>query len=398
MSDYFLMHKDIIVAALKIDEMGTIEKVSNNINKSYIPLGGKKSPDELKRWWKSRTAFTKDYYKGKFIDISPTQILIKSYGLSLSDSYWIKPVNDSRTWNDVNLYDNNFVDIFGMYSFKKHINIKYPVLSPVASKGDLAKEWIIDENNERCLIKGNNSNSCIQSINEAFASFLHKKQNKQEYTPYYLKKIKVNEYNTIGCICKNFTDKFLEFVPAIDIIQADKKPNDKSTYEFYISQCVKYGMNEKKVRDFLEYQIVTDVILSNTDRHLNNFGILRDTSTLKFIKNAPIFDSGNSMFYDKIRMIDKIDTSNIVVNSFKTNEKAMLKLIKNSNIIDFSKLPTYSEFVDFYKIDEVLDISIIDKMYEKYQSKINIVKERFQEIELNNNLIKIKSKKNDLEL
>ena len=37
---------------------------------------------------------------------------------------------------------------------------------------------------------------------------------------------------------------------------------------------------------------MTDFVLTNTDWHLNNFGVLRDSKTLKFIGIAPIFDSG----------------------------------------------------------------------------------------------------------
>ena len=43
---------------------------------------------------------------------------------------------------------------------------------------------------------------------------------------------------------------------------------------------------------------MTDYLFSNVDRHLNNIGILRDPNSLKFIDFAPIFDSGNSMFYN----------------------------------------------------------------------------------------------------
>ena len=33
----------------------------------------------------------------------------------------------------------------------------------------------------------------------------------------------------------------------------------------------------------------------NEDRHLNNFGIIRDVNTLKWIDVAPIFDNGQSL-------------------------------------------------------------------------------------------------------
>lgn len=65
----------------------------------------------------------------------------------------------------------------------------------------------------------------------------------------------------------------------------------------FIKACIAGGLSEEEVIRGLDYMNLTDFIISNNDRHLNNFGILRDSHTLRFIKLAPIFDSGNSMMY-----------------------------------------------------------------------------------------------------
>ena len=57
------------------------------------------------------------------------------------------------------------------------------------------------------------------------------------------------------------------------------------------------------IQSFMDYQTLTDFVISNTDEHLQNFGILRDTESRKLIGPAPIFDSGNSMFYADDRKI-----------------------------------------------------------------------------------------------
>ena len=44
--------------------------------------------------------------------------------------------------------------------------------------------------------------------------------------------------------------------------------------------------------------IVCDGLPANTDRHLRNFGFIRNTDTLEW-RFAPLFDSGNSLRYDK---------------------------------------------------------------------------------------------------
>ena len=38
-----------------------------------------------------------------------------------------------------------------------------------------------------------------------------------------------------------------------------------------------------------------DFLIMNEDRHLNNFGIIRDVNTLKWLDMAPIFDNGQSL-------------------------------------------------------------------------------------------------------
>lgn len=40
---------------------------------------------------------------------------------------------------------------------------------------------------------------------------------------------------------------------------------------------------------------ILDFLIMNDDRHLNNFGIIRDVNTLKWIGVAPIFDNGQSL-------------------------------------------------------------------------------------------------------
>lgn len=40
---------------------------------------------------------------------------------------------------------------------------------------------------------------------------------------------------------------------------------------------------------------ILDYIMLNEDRHLNNFGIIRDFKTLNWISTAQIFDTGESL-------------------------------------------------------------------------------------------------------
>ena len=40
----------------------------------------------------------------------PSEYLVKNLGLSLTDYYWIRPVDSNLTWEKVNLYDNDFAE------------------------------------------------------------------------------------------------------------------------------------------------------------------------------------------------------------------------------------------------------------------------------------------------
>lgn len=127
-------------------------------------------------------------------------------------------------------------------------------------------------------------------------------------------------------------------------------------------------MDESAVRAFLEYQILSDFVLTNTDRHLNNFGVLRDAHTLKFIGMAPIFDTGNSMFWQNPRLPEHSDLTDIPVNSFRTTEKRLLQLVRDQDVLDLSKLPTEEELRTIYESDAL--IPYVDSILLGYQKKI----------------------------
>lgn len=116
---------------------------------------------------------------------------------------------------------------------------------------------------------------------------------------------------------------------------------------------------------------MTDFILTNTDRHLNNFGVLRDTNTLSFIGMAPIFDSGNAMFWQNPRLPEQDDLADIAVNSFRRKEKQLLSYVRDRNAVDISKLPTVDELRSIYAVDPL--IPCVDSILLGYQKKVELL-------------------------
>lgn len=105
-------------------------------------------------------------------------------------------------------------------------------------------------------------------------------------------------------------------------------------------------MEEEEVRGQLEYTILTDFILTNTDRHFNNFGFLYTPQNHKFISMAPIFDTGNSLFYEKEIIPTKSNLLEVPVASFCRREVDMLRYIRLPIQIDINKLSDFPKEVE----------------------------------------------------
>ena len=125
------------------------------------------------------------------------------------------------------------------------------------------------------------------------------------------------------------------------MIRNYKVPNDLSEYEAIIQLAIKAGLDETEVRTQLEYTIMTDFILSNTDRHYNNFGFLYSSREHRLIKMAPIYDTGNCLFYSEDPVPVKSGLLNIKVNSFCKKEADMLFYIKNKELINIQRLQDF---------------------------------------------------------
>lgn len=359
------MHRDDIVAVLSFDEIhGNILSIGEKKNTDLLPLGGNLSPSDLKIWWERRAVPLKQGNIRHLLNANkiatPQNYLLQNLGLSLSDHYWIKPVESDYKWKEINLFTNDFKDEFGEFRFRDSfsednavINLQNrTVFNPSASlQGELQKKWVLQEG-KRYLVKGNYGPSCQQSINEAIASLIHAKQRKMPYTKYKLCDIYAAEEKAIGCVCEDFCTEDVEFIPAYDVVSSEKKRNDCSEYEHFIAVCEKHGLSENVVRSFLEYQILTDFLLTNVDRHFYNFGILRDTHSLRFLGMAPIFDSGNSLFWNRKTVPTGDELLHISVNSFKAKETELLKYVRNTSLVEMEKLPEKGELQKLLMLDD----------------------------------------------
>lgn len=123
---------------------------------------------------------------------------------------------------------------------------------------------------------------------------------------------------------------------------------------------------------------ILDYLIMNEDRHLNNFGIIRDVNTLKWLDVAPIFDNGMSL------NIQDYNDDEVIISGhgrlFYQVEPfdEIIKVVKDIKRIDVSKLEDLPE-----KFDELLH---------KYQNITNMSDRRINRlcILLNRQINKLK--------
>ena len=376
---YFLMHEDKKIALVELDNFNNITNVALSSDEEtckHLPLSVF-DENSLVCWLKNRgIPVTRDGISKelKLANITDTfALMLKNNGLSLTDHYWLNERGSDKTWDSINLYTNPFKSSYSL-------DLKDDIASiadrtnfiPSASlHGDLKKKWIIDFGVRR-LVKGNYGNTCRQSLCEVLATQMHYLQNKIVYTPYNLIYIASDGQCIIGCECPNFTSITTEFIPAIDIVNMYKKPNELSYYEFFIKICLRHGLD---IRSFLEYQIMTDFIISNSDRHLNNFGILRDSRTLEWLSYAPLFDSGNSMFYKSSYIpVDKA-LLKLEVTSFLSKEVNLLKYVTNRGLVNALRLPDDSFVYALLKKDINTKDEVNERLLKAYKRKIEYLQD-----------------------
>ena len=118
-----LMHKRIAVAELLLDDTtGFIQKIGRVYQPEQLPIGvsvkkGIADRAALNEWWTDRSipASRSGIREAlETLDVDSTKmLLVRCYGLSLSDQYWICPENSNLTWEQINFFENPFSDDMG---------------------------------------------------------------------------------------------------------------------------------------------------------------------------------------------------------------------------------------------------------------------------------------------
>jgi len=140
-------------------------------------------------------------------------------------------------------------------------------------------------------------------------------------------------------VCKspNIVNTDTEMISALDVT---RKYNVPRKYEDYMAICKKNNLTNNE--DELGKMIAIDYLIRNTDRHWNNFGILRDSNTGAWLKAIPLFDNGSSLWINEIINLDEPSHS----SSFSKTNEDNIKRINLNNYICKDKLKTIDDIFD----------------------------------------------------
>ena len=232
---------------------------------------------------------------------SPGDLLNKHFALSLSDQYWIVDESSCIQWKDINFFTHDFDSTGFLQASLDDSTHSYTVQNDSiktpnnTTDGMLPKGWII-ENDKRILIKGTYTRFEQEPFDEWLASQICKRLG-FDYCNYIVDWYTIKQDEVIVSKCENFINQNEEIISAYDVLHSSKKENTINDYEHYVRILENHGIlaARKKITEMF----VVDYLMMNYDRHLKNFGIIRNVETLKWERVTPIFDTGQSMCCDE---------------------------------------------------------------------------------------------------
>ena len=157
---YILMHRELPVAILSINDIsGTVYRVDDMLQPAHLPTGlyaadRKELAKNLNLWLAGRTIpasrsgfhrALEDLQVQKKLQLSANVLMMKCFALSLSDQYWLNPVEQPLEWRKVNFYNNDFSEDVGNILFGQiPQQDTFDLVSPCnTSDGWLKKKWKI---------------------------------------------------------------------------------------------------------------------------------------------------------------------------------------------------------------------------------------------------------------
>ena len=288
--DYEILAGDLICAKY---EDGELEVV----NEQFAPL----FLSDFRAWVESRSisgqrGFTSRNVKrasGLSANASDYETALEANCACMTDNYWVRKSGSDLTYADVNYdkYDGELAQLaLGLTSISYAVYMRHPELTNI---GDSDKAWVVDRSGIRWLHKK-------QPFRECFCEILASKIAKRlgiDTVEYELVTMTEDpEEGRWGIVrSEDFTQgKAINLEHAESILThfgTDEKDIEENKKIFHSYGCVKEYLSIKYL----------DILTGNPDRHMRNYGILRDQKDGRVIGLAPNYDN-NYAFRDDLQI------------------------------------------------------------------------------------------------
>lgn len=272
-------------------------------------------------------------------DNNRAEIAIKCRAVSILDNYWLKTADDNITWSDVNLRHNSLNDIIAQVALHgKSLTLQGSLISPeFTTNGTYAKAWRRHPDDVLWLYKLGAKDAAESRI-EVMCSNLLDKMN-VEHVHYEAGE----DEGKYVCMCPAMTSDTVSIVSAMDMYSYCNVNHinfDKFCYDTDASAMYKMA--------------IVDFLISNSDRHSQNWGFYYNPKTMEILRCHPLFDHNKSFDIEYMRDLD----AQYILNGKSMRETAL----------------TAMHHVDFHFTQEITrEDFITDRQYNSFMERAEIL-------------------------
>ena len=274
-------------------ENGEISKV---IEPSLIPLHFLFAEDpSLKSWLRQRsldTSRTNSRFVLRELDSDKadiTQIVLSVNAATITDNFWIKENGSEKTYEQTRFHQDHLAKV-ALLGSSAGIVVPPDHHSPeLTNTGTFEKCWHLENGQWWLYKKGNPEHTFSELAAQSSGRYLNINMAIYQYV----------SRNEIGNIfdCRapaslsvvktlDFTGGVFNFEPAADL--GCSRDDAVKNYQILKRLSPAAAQEYKKM-------VLLDTLTYNIDRHLFNFGVLRDQTTGQVVSLAPIFDHNLSL-------------------------------------------------------------------------------------------------------
>lgn len=311
-----LLNKDVVVLEYEYDEeLHAVTGVARLVAPEFAPPAcvsgdGSVTAADLAWWWRHRGIPASRPRLERLLETvgldSVSELVERAMALSLSDRYWARPVGSELRWSDVNFFDNDFssdlgeltIDPLGGEGSGSHSDDD--LMSPNSTVlGNVPKKWVRLDDGSLRLLKAGVQLYDQDVRNELVACSLYGRLlAADEYVPYEV----VRDVDRELSSCPNMLGEDEELVSAADLIRRHRRESGFGTYRSVVEALCETGLGRPYIERCLSKLFSCDYLMANFDRHLGNFGLIRDCMTLRYKGFAPFYDCGNALWCGRRRL------------------------------------------------------------------------------------------------